>query len=48
MSRILQDQDAKAMILMVALLIGIPLVVSVATPKHAAPSMVAQSANGGM
>ncbi len=45
MSRIFQDQDAKAMILVIALLIGIPVLASLAAPKHAAPEVVATSSS---
>jgi len=46
MSRILEDQDAKAMIVIVALLIGIPILASLAAPKHTPPESVATSSSG--
>lgn len=36
MSRIFEDQDAKAMILVIGLLIAVPLLGALAVPKHAA------------
>jgi hypothetical protein len=41
MSRIFEDQDAKALIVISALIAGLAIMVGIAAPKHHAPSAVA-------
>jgi hypothetical protein len=43
MSRIFEDNDAKALVLVSALLLGVIVLGSFAAPKHKSPSLVANS-----